>query len=256
MAVRRLNYTGRKRLSQADVRIFLEDAGGGGSAFGASLSLGDYELPQEAKVFVEAYRQTSFMRFACGTVGALQLPADRRLHEFGSTDGVLFRVRVSSASEPEGLLLAEADAVAPCATEEEEQKTISLLPVRSAPLGDQVFRVDFSDRPILLVNVRVGDWRTVSLNPVFTSLVLPAAMREVLTRILHIDDYFDVEEGTTWQSQWLGFARSLPGVPAVPSKGQDAIELDQWIEEAVDAFCKQRKMFPKFEQYLTGEVSS
>jgi hypothetical protein len=33
-------------------------------------------LPTDAKVFVEAYRQTNWMRFDFGTIGAVQAPGD------------------------------------------------------------------------------------------------------------------------------------------------------------------------------------
>ena len=37
-------------------------------SFDAKLDLTGYDLPDDARVFVEAYRQTSFMRFPHGTV--------------------------------------------------------------------------------------------------------------------------------------------------------------------------------------------
>ena len=76
--------------------------------------LDGYDLPAEALVFVKAYRQTTWMRWPWGTVGALQPPANRALAEFDSPDDVLFRVRVTSPGtpeEPHGLLPAEADRV-------------------------------------------------------------------------------------------------------------------------------------------------
>lgn len=254
MAVRRLNYTGRRRLGQSDARVFIQTAEGQPPTFGATLTLGEYDLPADAKVFVEAYRQTSFMRFPCGTVGAFRLPDDRHLREFDSPEGVLFRVRITSSTAPEGLLLAEADALRPGLTEEVEQNSISLLPIRSHDLGHQIFRVDFADRPVLLVNSRVGDWRSASLDPVFISLVFPAAMREILTRILHIEKYFEIEESDRWESQWLKFCVAFPGVPDVPPDDKDKI--DDWVDEAVGAFCRDRTIYARFDQYLTGGAAS
>ena len=60
---RRFNYTGRIRIRRKDLTICLREQDGILS-FDADLSaLVDYELPPESFVFVEAYRQTNWMRF-------------------------------------------------------------------------------------------------------------------------------------------------------------------------------------------------
>src|SRR4051812_27764639 len=104
---RTFNYTDRVRLRQKDVRFSLKPDGRGWS-FDAVFELDGYELPGEALVSVEAYRQTTWMRWPWGTVGSLQPAGSRALAEFDSPDDVLFRVRVTSPGtpeEPHGLLL-------------------------------------------------------------------------------------------------------------------------------------------------------
>src|SRR5437016_2570906 len=107
MTISRLNYTGRKRLNRKDVQILLLEPSGGPLSFEAKLKLAEYKFPADALVFVEAYRQTQWMRFTFGKVGAVVPPVDRRLTEFDSPDGILFRVRVTSSSDREGVMLAE-----------------------------------------------------------------------------------------------------------------------------------------------------
>ena len=111
--LRRFNYTNRVRILHEDVRFSLHDEGGCWS-FDAVLNLGDYELPADALVCVEAYRQTTWMRFDYGTVSEQVVPANRGLTEFDSPEDIRFRVRVTSRGteeDPHGLLLAEADRV-------------------------------------------------------------------------------------------------------------------------------------------------
>ena len=80
MAVRRLNYTGRKRIRQTDVRFVIHEDGSGSATFDGDLSgLGNCDLPADARVYVETYRQTSWMRFDFGTIEAISPPEDRRL---------------------------------------------------------------------------------------------------------------------------------------------------------------------------------
>ncbi len=110
--IRKFNYTGRERILGNDVRILLKEEDSL-RTFDASIDLDGYELPASALVDVEAYRSGSptWMRFSFGNVAKIEAPADRRLTEFDSFDGIKFRVRVTSVEEPTGLLLAEADRI-------------------------------------------------------------------------------------------------------------------------------------------------
>ena len=113
MAIRRLNYTGRKPIHRSDTRITVREYPDRPATFDADLRLGEYKLPAGAYVFVEAYRQATWMRFPFGRVGELTPPPDleRILTEFESPDRVLFRVRVTSAEGRQGIMLAEADKI-------------------------------------------------------------------------------------------------------------------------------------------------
>src|SRR5262245_39519614 len=121
MPIRRINSTGRKRIQREDARIHVRTGSDGVLAFDATLNLADYGLPADAAVFVEAYRQTSFMRFPHGTVAAPQAPpgVERRLTEFSSCDGLLWRVKVTSTGDRPGLLLAKGDRI-PVSNDEEQ----------------------------------------------------------------------------------------------------------------------------------------
>ena len=91
MPIRRINSTGRKKILREDARIFIRSDSDGVLSFDATLNLTDYGLPDDANVFVEVYRQTSFMRFPHGTVATPQPPhrLARRLTEFTRRDGLL-----------------------------------------------------------------------------------------------------------------------------------------------------------------------
>lgn len=258
MAIRRLNYTGRKRLKQSDLRFVIQRRRNGEATFEADLSLQSYNLPPEAEVFVEAYRQTSWMRFRFGTVADLGPHDELKLDEFDSPEGVLFRARVTSRSERKGLLLAGADRIRPrrADEEEEEDNRIPLLPVKSDEnMRDEVYRLDFTDRPILLVNARVGDWRSLAREPVFVSLVYPVVLREILSRILRVERYFDTDDDDDWRSHWLRFATMLPGASDPPGEN-DEDQFDVWIDESATAFCRQARMMNHFRKFWTGEANA
>jgi len=242
--IRRLNYTGRIKIYRADLQLGTVESGGDLS-FNANLRLTDYELPAEALVFVEAYKQTTWMRFSYGTVAALQPPADRRLAEFDTADGIRFRVKVTQ-SHDEHILLAVADRI-PLALPTEDAASESLLPVTGAELGDELWQLDIDNgEPELLVNcTAASDWHELSLSPVFIALVYPAVLRLVLTRVLE-DGHRDTDDDEDWRSKWLRFATLLPGVdPNLPQKDDDPVA-KRWTEDAVAAFAKKLSLKEKF----------
>jgi hypothetical protein len=247
MAIRRLNYTGRKKIRREDVSISLQERPNSPPSFDADLSkLSEYNLPLDATVSVEARLQTRWMRFSYGTVGAIAPVADRALTEFDSADGILFSVKVTEVSGAAGKLLAEADGIPVRFPGETEEKRNPLLPVKADDIGHEVYRLDFSnDPPLLLVNKAAGDKDAIARSPLFMSIVYPAAFREILNRIIHVEEHDDPDDdGGSWQSRWLRFAAALPCIGPVPPKEDGHRE--QWIDDAVAAFAKQQDMLARF----------
>jgi hypothetical protein len=252
--IRRINYTGRQRISRDDVKIVVYEKSGSSACFEAKLDLASYDLPADAIVFVEAYRQTFLMRFDFGTCLEIEPPSERFLTEFESTEGILFRVKATSQSPEQGKLLAEADRIPFRRAEEEDEERVPLLPVRSEDLGYVISKVDFTDRPELLVNSSLGDWRGAAISPVFVSLIYPQALREILTRILRIEGYHDTDDPEDWRSKWLRYSTLLPGIAEPPEEDEEA-PLDDWIDEVVAAFSKKNEILQKYQTYWKGEQS-
>ncbi len=244
MTVRTLNYTRRKRLVREDLDITVDTSSTGDPVFEAGLQLGEYGLPSDARVFVEAYRQTHWMRFDFGTVAHLKPPTNRTLLEFDSLDGVLFRVRVTSSEEPHGLLLAEGDRIQFRAREERVKKRTSLLPVMPSNLGHEICKVSYeNNRPVLLVNSTIGNWRSLARDPVVIALVYPLVLREILTRIVSDQEDWDLDDKNDWRAQWCKFSEKLPGVGSFPEH-RDMQE--DWIDSVVESFCRRQSVIAKF----------
>lgn len=251
--IRRYNYTGRKAIDRADATMRIED---GPLRFHAALALGHYSLPADAKVFVEAYRQTNWMRFDFGTVGAMKPPGDLRLSEFDTREGILFRVRVTATVSPEGRLLAEADQISPVHIKKTgEESREPLLPIKPVDLGEEVFRVDFSDRPILLINNQFGDWRALARSPFFVCMAMPQALREIVTRILRVEAYFETDDPQDWRARWLRFAAALPG-SSEPPEEEERDRFDDWVNDAVAAFARMHGMKSRFNLHWSGGAES
>lgn len=246
--IRRFNYTDRIRIERKDVRITLQEENGK-FTFDADLSaLSEYDLPLESLVFVEAYRQTNWMRFDFGQVGAI-IPAKKRdLTQFESADGLLFRVKVTPNGDIH-TLIAEADRIPLAQPHQTEGEGKPLLPVKPQKLGDEIFRLDFSDnRPLLLINSEVGNYADIGCSPAFMSLVYPGVFREILNRVLLIENHDDAVDPEDWKSQWLKFATLHPGLGELPSP-DDLDGRSDWIDKAVAAFAKQLQARAKFNEF-------
>jgi len=250
--IRRLNYTDRSRIRRTDVSFSIVSLTP--PSFTANLSsLSKYRFPPESRVFVEAYRLTTYMRFDCGRIGALEVPKAAVLTEFDTYEGILFRVKVSAAGESHKLL-GEADRVALVAGDGRPSKRQYLLPVKAEPLGADPYKLEFEmdDRPLLLVNSEFGDHHTLCRSPYFFSLVYPAVFRQILTRFLIIDRVEDDEQETDNAcSKWLKFAKSIPGCGELPSS-TDIAERLIWIDGAVTAFNRRIKAVEKFNDVWKG----
>jgi len=243
----RLNFTGRKKIARSSVQVVIRD--GVPPRFDARISLGAYRLPSDAHVCVEAYRQTSWMRFPFGTVGALKEPADRRLLEFEDADGVLFRLKVISSREAAGRLVAQADRIPPRTDIDRSGQTESLLKVRSVDLGQEVWRFEMDDGacPRLLLNKALGDKNLVCGSPVFRALVIPQVLRLVLLRLfVEESSPEEADEGTAeTREHWRRLVSRVPGVPSLPDD-EDSERARTWVDEVIAAFCRSHRSLDQF----------
>lgn len=244
MAISRFNYTGLRKIDRKHVRITLEKTADGGVQFRADLTLAEYKFPEHSLVFVEAYRQTTWMRFAFGTIAAITRPVDTSLANFDSPDEIQFRVRVTATGEHQGMMLGEADRIRPVGELDDDDERAPLLRVRASDdLGDEVYKVELEPTPVLLINRRTGDWRSVAASPIFQSLTAPAVFRSVLTHLLVVQKPTDPEDTESPYARWLKFAQNLPGVAELREDDPDPIG---WIDDAVRAFSRQKAVLTSF----------
>ena len=138
--------------------------------------------------------------------------------------------------------------------DQKETEKSPLLPVKPQRLGDEIFRLDFSEgAPILLINKDVGDYHSIAKHPGFFALAYPTVIREVLTRVVVIDKHDDDANPDDWRSQWLRFAKLSPGLGELPSP-DDSEERFDWVDKAVASFAKRVQTSAKFTEFWKGET--
>jgi hypothetical protein len=237
--VTRLNYTNRVRITREKIHLELVE-GDPNPRVTFTAALAGYELDPEATVALEARRQTRFMRLTCGTV-ADPMELDRAvLGEFPDAAGIQFRVKVT---DPDGRIAAAADRLRPSRPDAGESPTEGLLPFRAEDLGREIWRLDLDDdNPIVKLNNRLPDWKSVATSSQFRSLVYPQIVRAIALWAL---DRPEPEEGVVadWRSfiGWLGAELDDP-----PETDETKA---QWANDVVDRFCTQNDL-------LTGYLST
>lgn len=242
--IRRLNYTGRRKIPRENIHITLF-RNSGVEEFDAVIRTGDLDLPGTARVFVEAHHKSDWMRFDFGTIAAPAMPADRRLTIFYEGARILFRVKVVSAGEDSGKILAEVDRLTPLSPDNDRDRE-PLLPVRLVGnLGDQVWRVTWNGGPVLELNKHEPECKhLLTVDSRFKWLVLPEVLRSILTRVLtdEMDEEGEPGEGGPGQ-RWLDFAASVYSEQPPESQERDAEIIEKWVDEVVSAFCRRHRAF-------------
>jgi hypothetical protein len=253
--IRKFNYMGRKRIPRNRITINMVSTPNGPASFDASFDLKGLNLPQKAKIYVEAYRRSFFQRFVFGTIENLKPPLDRYLGDLDARALVMFRIKIVDAAG-KGRILAVADKIMPRRLDEEPMDRLCLLPVDFVDLGQSIWRLDLAgDWPNLLLNSRIDETREIARSNVsFLSLVYPEVVRQVLHKIVVDEDHTDPEsDPDDWMSLWLNFTYKLLKVGYLPPSGESEPirqEKLKWVEEAVEAFCSENQMLNKFKQSL------
>ena len=242
--LRKLNFTDRVKIPRSDVRVTLRRDDDGVLVFDPQLSFDDIDVVPTARVFIEAYYRTSFMRFDCGSVEAFTPPDDRRLTEIDGTSVVRFRVKVVDNTANDHRIVAVADDIVVSEERRDASGRVPLLPVNfTDALGQQAWRVAFEPNgPVLELNNRIDSIKDVARNDAaFFALVYPAAVRQVLAQILLVEQHEAHQEGDEWWNLWLRWAaRYAAPLPADPD------EASFWIEEVVAAFCNEQKLIDRW----------
>ncbi len=251
---KRINQTGRKRIHRQDVTINLLEHKDRKPTFTASFRL-DQSIVRSGVIYVEAYSgsgSNTLQRFCYGAVEAPVAPASTSLDQIDLSAPVKFRVKVVDESGFSGKLVASAEGLRSEEDSDEENRA-SLMTFKSADMGSLPWKVvcdDDDSKPVLYVNNQIrGAKDHLINNPVFRSLILPGALREVLLSILYNLDG-DEAEDNSWQESWLNFAREIsPLTFGLASKDLT----HEWVNEVSSAFSEKFSLCESMVKLMEAE---
>lgn len=250
---RRINSTGRKRIPQERVRVdILAPKPGEPLHATVKLNLDDLEFPSTAFIIFEAWQRSATMRFELGTVDQPMVPDQFALWDLDPAGSVLFRLKIVSSDDESGRILGAADRLRPASDENEDGRK-SLFPIDQRDLGSEIWRLEIGDAgPRLQLNYLVpGLVDRVKTDPLVQGLLLPAALRGVLINLAG-DTAVDEEGEVTWKGDWLQFCREELRLADDPADLPMGEERDEWINDAVQRFCKIGEFLPRIRRAIMG----
>ncbi len=241
--MRSFNYTGRKKITHDAILLAIYTDKNGVNTFKAEFDLSGYGFPSESKVVVEAYYQANWMRFNFGTIEQQVPPEKTDLYEFVDAEDVRFRVKITDNDEDK--ILGLADKIKPIVNDEVESGVENIFPIKSGDLNGAIWKLDYTaESPTLILEKTIGDKNTIFLDEEFLTLVVPAAFREILIRIILLEKDYDLDDNDDWRSKWLIFCKSF-GVDEIPNDEIDIEDKYDWIDDVVSRFCRVNKILEK-----------
>jgi hypothetical protein len=244
MSVRRINFLKRKKILGKDVQIQLSVVGHT-KRFHATANFGDYAFPPEGKIFVDVTQSSmETIRFDCGTVAKPNFREEDISRLTG--ESIVFNLYVIDLKTSQKLGAAQAIRIK--SKSGEMGGSNSLLPVDGTKdLDGVIWRVDFdapgaegaTDAPVLRVDKTAsrGSAADFLSNPSNAAMILPAAMRTVLGRILLNDGDYEYDASSpAWRDAWVRFATNQHA-DSLPEEGA-LDDLSAWIEKSCAAFAR------------------
>jgi hypothetical protein len=247
--IRKFNYTNRKKISSDSITIIL-NPDKKGKYFEVQFALDNHEFPDHAKVYIEAYYKTNYMRFAFGNVSNISSPVSTALSDFINTDLIYFRVKIVDETAINGRILALASGIEPKNLEQEQKSRMSILKVNyDADLGQRLYHLELDeieDLPILEINKRLENGSVLVTSDIFISTIYTSVIKELASEIVN-DDAVWQEDDDCWQGYWITYFKSILGVTSVYPKKTDDDELKkEWIDEIVNSFCNKYRVRSRF----------
>ncbi len=251
---RRINSTGRKRVGREYVAVtMMPPQPGSPPSAKATIQLGELSFPDTAAVVVEAYQRSAAMRFQCGTFADPAIAEQFVLDDLDPATPVLFRLKIVDRDEHPGRLLGSAERIRPVGEESPDRRR-SLFPIERRELHSEIWKVEIDDAgPVLVLNYNIaGLTAKIQKNPLINGILLPAALRIVLTELAAEPGEDEDAEG--WKTQWFKFLREDLSHPDDPSELDNPEDRASWVDEGVRAFCKAQGFVSKIKDAMGEET--
>ena len=239
---RRIRLTGRKQLPHSSVGVEIFDANDPEKKL-ISLSLLNQKLfqsfPGTARIKLRLFESKFFETLEFGTLDEQKPTAYLKNIAFSAPTCQL-RI-VGSDDDNKGLLLGSTKTwTLRKGNEDEKGARKGILMFKHKNISPRIWKLDTrdDDYPVVYIDQKIvnpGAW--ARNDPVFTSCVLPAIIREVFEEILDSEESPEQE----WIQDWLAWADHIMHNKPPPFSDEN-VRKQQWIEDLLDNFCHKHRM--------------
>ena len=203
--------------------------------------------PKESRIYVEAFRGSSFVRFDYGTIENLEYPSVD-LSAIEGAENAKFRIKIVDQNDHRILAISPTLSFGNGQEDVNNKRKREILPVVYKNLGEQVWRVEIGDGSgtiTLEINNSMPNYESLVHDTYFRAHVLPAALRQILFHIFIVNkyDYEDEDEDLPFRD-WIEFVRKYQEDNCPMSF--DELEKINWIEDVVSEFCRKNRFIERW----------
>jgi hypothetical protein len=231
---KKINYTGRKKIKKQDFAVTINRKDTVAVDFNVSFKLKDYAFPDNAKVFVEAFRHNELKRFDFGTVQDIK-KIDTDISELSRKDTLLFNLKIVDDQNDKGKIIGYIKSVKPI---DEGYDRSSILDVEFCEFSDNlIWKIAYDEGgPILQINTKITNIQyLITDHPFFFFNVYPAVIKEIMYQIKYIDNAEIEDNEYEWHDSWIKMAEKYSNRKY--NKNIDSDDYDSFIEEFVAGFA-------------------
>ena len=251
MPVKTIKFLGREKIAAKDIHLAVHRSALP-HVVKVKVDFTPYQLPATSRVFLDI-KQMDTVRFNLGTVAAHtnEVTFDITKIPEGITTYEIVVVDQKSARK-----IADGQArVLNSPIDPNSGSSSPLLPVDGTDgLDGVIWRIDYdatgqegaTDAPVLKIDSEAcqGSPTGFISKAELATLILPAAMATILTKIILVEKYAYEPSSARWQNGWIRFASGI--MKNSPPDHKDQEEVIQWIAEACAKFANSKGMLSDF----------
>lgn len=250
MPVKTIKFLGREKIAAKDIHL-TENRTAEPHVVKVKVDFSSYQLPPASRVFLDL-KQMDTMRLNLGTVATHVYEATFDITKIpeNATYEIVVVDHESARKIADGQARIQNSPADP-----QGGSSSPLLPVDgTVGLDGVIWRIDYDatgqegaiDAPVLRIDVDAcqGSPTGFISKPELATLILPAAMAAILTKIILIDEHSYEPASARWQNGWIRFASGI--MKTTPPDPKDQEEVSQWIDYACAKFAKSKAMLTEF----------